>query len=252
MATQKKAIRAKKVTQVKRPAPVKSVKAEVMPKKKVKKTVEVHGLTVSVIGTDGKLKGKMTLPEEVFGEKMNKQLIAQAVRVYLANQRAGGASTKTRGMVEGSTRKIYRQKGTGRARHGGIRAPIFIGGGIAFGPVPHDFSLSMPVRMKRKALACALTSQYVGGNVIIAGGLETLKPKTKFMAKALLNIAGDGSVLLVVTKDAKTIIQIARNIDSVHCISASDITTYDVLSHKKVIFMKDAVATVKEIITKEL
>ncbi len=93
-------------------------------------------LSVSVIGVDGKAAGKLTLPQ-AFSATVNKQLLAQAVRVYLANQREGSAHTKTRGEVEGSTRKVYRQKGTGRARHGAVRAPIFVGGGITFGPRAH-------------------------------------------------------------------------------------------------------------------
>jgi large subunit ribosomal protein L4 len=244
MARTKKATQATKATRV---TPVKTVKAKVVVKKE-----EIHGLSATVLDVNGKSKGRMTLAKEVFGEKMNKQLINQAVRVYLANQREGGAATKTRGMVEGSTRKIYKQKGTGRARHGNIRAPIFVGGGITFGPVPHDFSLSMPVRMKRKALACALTSQYTAGNIVIVDGLETLKPKTANMAKALRATAGEYPVLLVAAGDVATIIRITRNIESVDICSSTAINTYDVLSHKKIVFMKEAVAGVKDLITKEI
>src|SRR6266404_5428662 len=126
-----------------------------------KKTTEKAYATVSVavVGIDGKVSGKVSLPGEMFGEKVNKALLAQAVRVYLANQRQGNASTKTRGEVDGSTAKIYRQKGTGRARHGSKRAPIFVKGGIVFGPKPRDFSLSLPQKMKRKALFSALSAK---------------------------------------------------------------------------------------------
>ena len=96
-------------------------------------------VSVDVVGIDGKVTGKISLPGEIFGEKLNKALLAQVVRVYLANQRQGTASTKTRGEVEGSTAKIYRQKGTGRARHGSKRAPIFVKGGVVFGPKPRRF-----------------------------------------------------------------------------------------------------------------
>src|SRR5207248_616028 len=98
-----------------------------------------------------KASGKVSLPKEIFAETVNKKLLAQAVRVYLANKRQGNASTKTRGEVEGSTRKIYRQKGTGNARHGSIRAPIFVKGGIVHGPRPRDFSLGLSKKMRRKA-----------------------------------------------------------------------------------------------------
>ncbi len=211
---------------------------------------EVHGLVATVVGVDGSAKGKMTLPAELFGETVNKQLIAQAVRVYLANQRVGGANTKTRGQVEGSTRKIYRQKGTGKARHGSIRAHIFVGGGVAFGPVTHDFSLTMPTKMKRKALASAITSQYQAGNVVIVDGLETLEPKTKFMAKALTAVSGAETMLLVISEKAEFVTRTARNIQGVDILPAHSVSTYDILSHKKVVFMKDSIATIKDNVVK--
>lgn len=220
--------------------------------KAVKKVVHSStGLSASVLDTDGKTKGKMALSKEVFGVDVNKELMAQAVRVYLANQREGSASTKTRGKVEGSTRKIYRQKGTGRARHGSIRAPIFVGGGIVFGPQPHSFAMKLPVRMKHKALASALTSQYEAGNVVIADGLHELKPKTKFMAKALAAMECNVSTLLVLGPDAGMVARSARNIQGIDVVPAASVTTYEVLAHKKVVFMKDAVATLTGIVTKE-
>jgi large subunit ribosomal protein L4 len=240
MAIAKKKTTVKKVT--------KAVKKTVAPKVVKEKIVvpKNDGLTAVVIGVDGKAAGKMTLPEELFGQKMNKQIVAQAVRVYQANQRQGGANTKTRGEVEGSTRKIYKQKGTGRARHGSIRAHIFVGGGIAFGPVTHDFTLKMPAKMKRKALAVALSSQYRDGNVVFMDGLETLEPKTKLVANALSNV-GTGSLLLVLGKGAEKVALSARNIEGVDTIPAHSIHTYNVLSHKKIVFMKDAVNIIKEL-----
>ena len=195
--------------------------------------------TVSVLGVDGKAKGKMTLPSDVFGVKPNKTLMAQAVRVYLANQREGGAATKTRGEVEGSTRKIYRQKGTGRARHGSIRAPIFVGGGIVFGPVPHDFSMSFPVKMKRKALTSALSSQLTAGNVIVVDGLAGLE-KTKSMVKALASVGAVGKILLILSDKPGYAARVARNIEGVDVLPAKNLNTYAVLSHQKLVFMKDA------------
>ena len=108
------------------------------------------GLTVDVYDTRGKVVEKMHLPKDIFGVDVNQQLIAQAVRVYLANKRQGTVSTKTRGEVTGSTRKIYRQKGTGRARHGSIRAPIFVHGGLVFGPKPRDYSMKFPKKMRKQ------------------------------------------------------------------------------------------------------
>lgn len=214
------------------------------PKKETEVAAKVSGLTVSVMGVDGKKKGTMTLPGEVFGEKINKPLMAQAVRVYLANQRQGGAHTKTRGQVQGSTRKIYKQKGTGKARHGSIRAHIFVGGGVVFGPVTHDFTLVMPAKMKRKALVSALTSQLQDGNVIVVDGLADLKPKTKFMATALASVVADTRLLLVLAKDSEIVARTARNIEGVDTMPVSNLTTYDVLTHQKIVFMKDAIKQV--------
>lgn len=197
-------------------------------------------LSIEVLGLDGKVTGKMTLPSELFGVKPNKQLIAQAVRVYLANQREGSASTKTRGEVEGSTRKIYKQKGTGRARHGSIRAHIFVGGGIAFGPVPHGFTMEFPTKMKRKAVASALSQQFQEGNIVVVDGLESLT-KTKAMAQVLSAAGATSSVLLVTAKDSQKALRVARNITGVDIIGGDSLNAYTVISHAKVVFMKQAV-----------
>lgn len=199
------------------------------------------GLSIKVVDATGKAAGSITLPEALFGVKGNKQLMAQAVRVYLANQRVGQAKTKTRGEVEGSTRKIYKQKGTGRARHGAIRAPIFVGGGIVFGPVPRDYSLAFPQKMKHAALASALSTQLVKNNILVVTGLGDIQ-KTKAMAAMFKAIGVSKSALLVVPKDAATVVRAARNIENVDCIPATDLHTYGVLKHDKVVFMKEAMS----------
>lgn len=219
--------------------------------KAVKVARKVDGLNAQVFGTDGKEVGTLSLPSEVFGVKINTQLMSQFVRVYLANQRAGGANTKTRGEVEGSTRKIYKQKGTGRARHGNIRAHIFVGGGVAFGPVTHDFSLTMPTKMKRKALASALTSQLKEGAITIVEGLEKLELKTKAIASSLKALGVEGRSLIVLSANASGVSRIARNIEGISIVPATSLNTYDVLTHKHIVIMKDAVALVQEIVNKK-
>lgn len=218
-------------------------KTVVAPVLKGAKPAAPEKLSVQVLGLDGKAKGRMTLPSEIFAVKPNRQLLAQAVRVYLANQREGSAATKTRGEVEGSTRKIYKQKGTGRARHGSIRAHIFVGGGIVFGPVPHSFSLDFPTKMKRKALAIALTSQLQAGHVVIVDGLETVK-KTKSMAQTLSAVGVFGSALLVLDSQAGFVRQAARNIPGIDVLSGASLNTYAVVSHEKIVFMKHAVGRI--------
>lgn len=208
------------------------------------KKVKTSGIRAAVVGLDGKAAGSITLPKELFGAKVNKQLLAQAVRVYRANQRVGHASTKTRGEVEGSTRKIYRQKGTGKARHGAIRAPIFVGGGIVFGPRPRDYSLEFPQKMKRSALASALTHQLEAKKIIVMSGLTGLE-KTKLVAKAFDAAGISGGILFVTAKDSVKVVRATRNIEDVDILHVSDLNTYSVLMHNKVVFMKEAIGELK-------
>jgi len=202
-------------------------------------------IKTKVVGLDGKAVGSITLPAELFAAKVNKQLMAQAVRVYLANQRAGNASTKTRGEVEGSTRKIYKQKGTGKARHGGIRAPIFVGGGIVFGPKPRDYSLGLPQKMRRVALASALTAQLKNQNIIVVTGMSDVT-KTKAVAATLKAIGSLRKTLLVTAKESTVVVRAGRNIENVDILPVSDINTYSVLMHGKVVFMKEAIGELRK------
>ena len=202
-------------------------------------------IKATVVGLDGKSAGSVTLPTQYFGQKPNSQLMAQAVRVYLANQRAGHASTKTRGEVEGSTRKIYRQKGTGKARHGAIRAPIFVGGGIVFGPRPRDYSLGLPQKMRRVALASALTAQLGNKNVIVVSGLSEVK-KTKAVASMLTAVGATRKTLLVTAKQSTGVARAGRNIETLDILPVSDLNTYSVLMHGKVVFMKEAIGELRK------
>jgi large subunit ribosomal protein L4 len=217
--------------------------------KPAKKITDVKNVSVDVYNLSGKVVGSMDLPGDIFGLKPNAALIAQAVRVYRANQRAGSASTLTRGEVTGSTRKIYRQKGTGRARHGGVRAPIFVKGGIAHGPKPTDFSRSMPQKMRRKALFSALSAKVADGSIKVVDGLEKIEPKTKIMVKALAALRGDAKVkrtLVVVPTYTDNIIRAARNIPGVTYMSTQQLNTYETVKHTSIVFMKDAVAAMQK------
>jgi len=205
-------------------------------------------VSVEVVGIDGKVTGKISLPGEIFGEKMNKALIAQAVRVYLANQRQGNASTKTRGEVDGSTRKIYRQKGTGRARHGSVRAPIFVKGGIVFGPKPRDFSLSLPQKMKRKALFSAISAKVADKELTVIDGLVNIEPKTKRFAKMLvdLGMADKKQILFVTGGETVSILRAGRNVPGVNFLPSRQINAYEVLAVGRLIVMKEAIDEMKE------
>lgn len=219
--------------------------------KPVEKKVEAT-LSVALFDAAGKEKGTVALPEVVFGGKINKALMAQAVRVYLANQRMGAAQTKTRGQVDGSTRKIYRQKGTGRARHGGIRAPIFVGGGIAHGPKQHDFSLDLPTKMKKAAVVSALSAVAKEGLVKVVAGFAAIEPKTKVAAAAFAGMGLSGKkALLVLPADNKQVYKAARNIDRMQVRVAGSLTTYDVLNAGTLVVMQEALETLEKQLSKK-
>lgn len=231
--------------------PVRIVKTEKVESKaataKAPKTVK-SSVKAEVVDTKGKVIETVALPGVIFGAKINAEIMAQAVRVYLANQRQGNASTKTRGEVRGSTRKIYRQKGTGRARHGGVRAPIFVHGGVAHGPKPNDFSLTMPKKMRQVALFSALSAKLKDGEVTFVSGLAALAPKSKEMASVLKQLSLDGKkrkVLLVMHEDLENLSRAARNLSGVHFTRASRLNTYEVLNAKTVMFMKESIAALE-------
>lgn len=247
----KPAVKATPKVAVQKAEPVKEVKKEtasVKPAAKPAKTSTLN-MSVDVFDLTGKSTGKLTLPAEIFGEKINKQLLAQAIRVYQANKRQGNASTKTRGEVDGSTRKIYRQKGTGRARHGSLRAPIFVKGGIVHGPKPRDYSLDLPKKMRRKALFSALTSKFLGGELTVLTELEKLEPKTKVFVAGLksLGLGETASVLLVMPSDLANVKRATGNITSVTTTVAGRLNALDVLKSRKVLVTRDAVDEMKKV-----
>lgn len=237
------------LVKVKKTVVVKKAKAPTSVKSPVKeeKKAPIHSMSVTVLGADGESKGKTALPPEIFGAKVHENILAQSVRVYLANQRTGGAHTKTRGEVEGSTRKIYRQKGTGKARHGGIRAPIFVGGGIVFGPRPHEYRLHMPKKMRKVALSSALSYQMNEGNIVVIDGLDHIEPKTKLMLSAFsVNKLDTDKLLLVLSSQTQNVRRALGNVASITLRPATSLNAYDILWHKTIVFVKDALPIVKE------
>ena len=230
------------------------VKKVAVAKKVVEKKISVKetGLKLSVYDIKGAVVESFTLPAEIFGTKVNNPLMAQAVRVYLANQRRGTVKTKSRGEVSISTRKIYRQKGTGRARHGAASAPIFVGGGIAFGPKPRDYSMKLNQNMRRIALFSALSAKLKDGEIKIISGLEKIEPKTKKMTDVIKNLDladKKQQFLLVMPKagaDFANVSKAARNITGVTVVSSNQLNTYAVLANSRILFMKNAIDSLKE------
>lgn len=220
-----------------------------MPRKKIEVKIEKEKvkLAADVYNTEGKIVKKILLPKEIFGAKINPILLTQTVRVYLANQRQGTHSTKTRGVVSGSTRKIYRQKGTGRARHGDIKAPIFIGGGIAHGPKPRDYSLELPRKMRRAALFTVLSDKWHQGRIKVIAGLEKMPHKTKKMALILEKLdlvkakSKTEKTLLILSEKINNIILAGRNLSCLSISLAPLLNAYEILTHKNILFMEAAI-----------
>lgn len=229
----------KKPTIAKKPAAPKKAAVKVAETKKETATPKAKG-ALAVYTVSGEKTADMAAPAALFGGAVNMQLIALAVRVYLANQREGSAATKTRGNVEGSTRKIYKQKGTGRARHGSIRAPIFVGGGIVFGPQPRDYSLHFPQSMKNAAIKSALALKLSEEKIVVMEDGKMAKPSTKTMAAAFEKIGATRSVLFVVDDMHTDLAKSARNICCVTVEPAKNMTTYKVFTSHRVIITKEA------------
>ena len=214
-----------------------------------KKTVKKSELTLSLYNLKGEEAGSMELPKNIFGVVVNKPLMAQSVRVYQANQRGGNASTKSRGEVTGSTRKIYRQKGTGKARHGSIKAPIFVGGGVVGGPRPKDFSLSFNKVQRQKALFSSLTFKLKEKELLGLKESEINKSsKTKVVYEFLkkLKLVGKNVVFVVSKLEKNNFILSARNIEKISITDSTSLNSYQVLSAKTVIFFESAVVELEK------
>lgn len=238
---------------------IKTVKktTKVTKKRKTAKPVAIKsqvtsGMTVPVFDAVGTSKGTTKLPKELFGVEVNTMLLAQAIRVYQGNQRAGSAFVKTRGQVEGSTRKIYKQKGTGRARHGSIRAHIFVGGGVVFGPTHQNFKGVLTKKMKIVALTSAFSVRLKDNAIFVVDGLEALVAKTKHIAVLMKGLGISGSILILHTTGAKNVLQAARNIQDLDVLPITHVHPYALVSHKYIIIMKSAVEdALKQFIKKD-
>ncbi len=201
-------------------------------------------LSLAIYDLTGAEKGAITLPKEAFAFTVNEKLLAQYVRVYQANQRQGNASSKTRGEVTGSTRKIYKQKGTGKARHGSNKAPVFVGGGVVGGPKPKDFSLNLNKKQKTQALFGALTMK-VKENALVGLSNEflTMDAKTKKYAAFLKKLDLTGKKLLVVVPkmEQSNFLLASRNIPGLSFSDAFSVNAFEVLRANRVLFIENAV-----------
>ncbi len=201
---------------------------------------------VTVYNMEGNEVGTMELNDAVFGVEINEHLVHLAVVRQLANNRQGTQKAKTRSEVSGGGRKPWRQKGTGHARQGSIRAPQWTGGGVVFAPVPRDYEVKMNKKERRAALKSALTSKVQDNKLVVVDSLALAEAKTKEMQKVLTNLKADNA-LVVTAADDQNVVLSARNIADVQTATVSTINVYDVMNHKTVVVTKDAVASIEEV-----
>lgn len=202
---------------------------------------------VAVYNMDGAAVGEIELNETIFGIEPNEAVVHEAVVMQLASLRRGTHSVKTRAEVRGGGRKPWRQKGTGRARAGTTRSPLWRKGGIVFGPKPRDYSYSIPKKKRRLAIKSVLSSKVNEGDLIILESLAFEQPKTKDMVKVLENLKIETKAAVVTADKADNVKESARNIPGIKPLIADGINVYDLLNHNKLILTKDAVARIEEV-----
>ena len=201
---------------------------------------------VTVYNMEGNEVGTMELNDAVFGVEINEHLVHLAVVRQLANNRQGTQKAKTRSEVSGGGRKPWRQKGTGHARQGSIRAPQWTGGGVVFAPVPRDYEVKMNKKERRAALKSALTSKVQENKLVVVDSLTLAEAKTKEMQKVLTHLKADKALVVTAADDQKVVLS-ARNIADVQTATVNTINVYDVMKHNTVVVTKDAVASIEEV-----
>ncbi|MBB3870033.1 50S ribosomal protein L4 [Geobacillus sp. NFOSA3] len=203
---------------------------------------------VALYNQSGETIGEIELNDSVFGIEPNKHVLFEAVVMQRASLRQGTHKTKNRAEVSGGGRKPWRQKGTGRARQGSIRAPQWRGGGTVFGPVPRSYSYKLPKKVRRLAIKSALSSKVLENNIVVLDNLTLEAPKTKEMVKILNNLSVDRKALIVTDDVNENVTLSARNIPGVTVVTANGINVLDVLNHDKLVITKAAVEKVEEVL----
>lgn len=202
---------------------------------------------VALFNIKGEQVGDIELNDSIFGVEVNSALLHEVVNMQLANRRQGTQATKTRAMVSGGGKKPWRQKGTGRARAGSSRSPLWTGGGVTFGPMPRSYRFTMPKKMKRLAIKSALSSKANNGDIIVVEAIAIDQPKTRFVADMLSSLKADRKAVVITSDNDVNVYKSARNIEGVTSMEARNLNVYDILNGGKLIFTKDAVAKVEEV-----
>ncbi len=202
---------------------------------------------VNVYNMQGDQVEQIDLNEDIFGIEVNQHVVYEVVKNQLANKRQGTQSTKTRAEVRGGGRKPWRQKGTGRARQGSIRAPHWTGGGVTFAPKPRDYSYKVPKKVKRLAMKSALTSKVLENEIIVIDELKLDAPRTKDMVNVLNKLSADRKALIVTLNPENNVIRSANNIPNVQTTVVGNLNVYDILKYNSLIITKEAVRKVEEV-----
>jgi len=202
---------------------------------------------VDIINVSGQVVGALELSEHIFGAEVNEAVLHEVVKNYLANQRQGTQSAKTRAEVRGGGRKPFRQKGTGNARQGTIRAPHFVGGGVVFAPKPRDYSYRLPKQVKRVAMMSALSAKVANNELIVLDELQMDAAKTKEMIKILANIKAGKKSLVVLPEVDRNVVLSARNLQGVRTELVSTMNVYQILNHGSFIATKKAIEKIQEV-----
>jgi len=198
-------------------------------------------IKLAVYNKEGTEVGSLKVDEQLFGGSVNYRLLKQAIIMYQDNKRVGTAATKGRSMIEGSTRKLFRQKGTGNARVGNIRTGKRVGGGVAFEKTARDFSKRMPKKQRRWAANSAVLEKLINNNVLVIDQIQIEKPKTKDFAEILRNLKIDRSCLVMIESFDENIYKSARNISKITIQPVELINAGDVCKHNKILFTKNAI-----------
>lgn len=202
--------------------------------------------SVDIIDLSNKVVGSVELSEEVFGAPVNKALLYESVRHYLASVRRGTASTKTRHEVAGSGKKLWRQKGTGRARVGSVRSPLWRHGGTTHGPQPHSYAYKLPKKMQLGALRSALSAKLRDGELRVVNQFAISEPKSKGMRRTLDGLEIKKTVLLVDNGDNRNLDLSSRNLEGVKLVSSHEVNVYDLLGHEQVLMSEAAAKKLSE------
>ncbi len=206
--------------------------------------------TAPLYNMDGEKIGEYELPSSVFDVPVNEAVLHEAVVMQLAGRRRGTSKTKTIGEVSGGGVKPWRQKGTGRARHGSRRSPLWRGGATIFGPVPREYSYRIPKKIRRLALLSALSAKAQANEIAVLEGLALTRPRTKDMVSVLRKLDAAGKALLVTREPDENIKLSARNLPGVKTLTPSGLNVYDILDHDKLILTRDAVEAVGEVLSR--